>query len=108
MIRRPPRSTLFPYTTLFRSSNAWKLYGTTEISNRKYRMHGEVASWPQAWDPSGSEVYVSVTANGLLRRLNQGNQPVVSAMRRYWTKVGIPNVPVADSAAQDQASPTAP
>src|SRR5260221_9975670 len=23
MIRRPPRSTLFPYTTLFRSSNVW-------------------------------------------------------------------------------------
>src|SRR5438105_10853556 len=24
MIRRPPRSTLFPYTTLFRSPYAWK------------------------------------------------------------------------------------
>src|SRR2546425_8546424 len=24
MIRRPPRSTLFPYTTLFRSVKAWK------------------------------------------------------------------------------------
>src|SRR5471030_3405927 len=24
MIRRPPRSTLFPYTTLFRSSGAWR------------------------------------------------------------------------------------
>ena len=24
MIRRPPRSTLFPYTTLFRSPSAWK------------------------------------------------------------------------------------
>src|SRR2546425_4604907 len=24
MIRRPPRSTLFPYTTLFRSSRHWK------------------------------------------------------------------------------------
>src|SRR3712207_7072591 len=23
MIRRPPRSTLFPYTTLFRSQNVW-------------------------------------------------------------------------------------
>src|SRR5690349_24064827 len=23
MIRRPPRSTLFPYTTLFRSNNRW-------------------------------------------------------------------------------------
>src|SRR5436309_7693273 len=24
MIRRPPRSTLFPYTTLFRSKNRWR------------------------------------------------------------------------------------
>src|SRR5260370_29913610 len=24
MIRRPPRSTLFPYTTLFRSADGWK------------------------------------------------------------------------------------
>src|SRR3712207_7907364 len=27
MIRRPPRSTLFPYTTLFRSGNVWKRFG---------------------------------------------------------------------------------
>src|SRR3989442_8682721 len=25
MIRRPPRSTLFPYTTLFRSSHRWRV-----------------------------------------------------------------------------------
>src|SRR2546430_6196068 len=28
MIRRPPRSTLFPYTTLFRSSTAKRVLGT--------------------------------------------------------------------------------
>src|SRR5260370_11435608 len=26
MIRRPPRSTLFPYTTLFRSPSAWRCH----------------------------------------------------------------------------------
>src|SRR5256886_8566892 len=26
MIRRPPRSTLFPYTTLFRSARAWSFW----------------------------------------------------------------------------------
>src|SRR2546426_3794402 len=30
MIRRPPRSTLFPYTTLFRSRKGW----SSEIKNR--------------------------------------------------------------------------
>src|SRR5947199_1105420 len=28
MIRRPPRSTLFPYTTLFRSSRARQIFGS--------------------------------------------------------------------------------
>src|SRR3712207_7167442 len=30
MIRRPPRSTLFPYTTLFRSAAAHEVLGQTE------------------------------------------------------------------------------
>src|SRR2546427_8132203 len=30
MIRRPPRSTLFPYTTLFRSDGRWVLYQSNE------------------------------------------------------------------------------
>src|SRR2546429_10006736 len=34
MIRRPPRSTLFPYTTLFRSSSAFR---ALPISSRKQR-----------------------------------------------------------------------
>src|SRR2546429_5870032 len=36
MIRRPPRSTLFPYTTLFRSSIPWTLgpYGSPVTRSR--------------------------------------------------------------------------
>src|SRR2546427_1993373 len=30
MIRRPPRSTLFPYTTLFRSCSRFECYATVE------------------------------------------------------------------------------
>src|SRR3712207_7237613 len=34
MIRRPPRSTLFPYTTLFRSGDtAWYMYCTADAFN---------------------------------------------------------------------------
>src|SRR5258705_11464071 len=36
MIRRPPRSTLFPYTTLFRSTDDWKC--RRECNNRMYRI----------------------------------------------------------------------
>src|SRR3712207_7133733 len=32
MIRRPPRSTLFPYTTLFRSLRLWDLEGGKELA----------------------------------------------------------------------------
>src|SRR2546430_11421279 len=42
MIRRPPRSTLFPYTTLFRSAVA-ATYPT---------IGGRIPAWP-AWGPHG-------------------------------------------------------
>src|SRR5437588_9063719 len=35
MIRRPPRSTLFPYTTLFRSDPHWRRLGLFERSSRR-------------------------------------------------------------------------
>src|SRR2546430_5116073 len=37
MIRRPPRSTLFPYTTLFRSRNDFDRFDPTRLAAR----HGE-------------------------------------------------------------------
>src|SRR5205085_5772835 len=40
MIRRPPRSTLFPYTTLFRSAPVDHWYSWTHIS-----------TWLQTWAP---------------------------------------------------------
>src|SRR5256885_10864027 len=35
MIRRPPRSTLFPYTTLFRSGHGWWLFKDEKMSKSK-------------------------------------------------------------------------
>src|SRR3712207_7232402 len=39
MIRRPPRSTLFPYTTLFRSAAAHICAITAPSQNRELRLH---------------------------------------------------------------------
>src|SRR5687768_3032019 len=39
MIRRPPRSTLFPYTTLFRAEPAL----AREVENQKWQDHGSGA-----------------------------------------------------------------
>src|SRR2546422_7215612 len=41
MIRRPPRSTLFPYTTLFRSAS------------KAYRVSFSVAASTMLWNPRG-------------------------------------------------------
>src|SRR3712207_7109927 len=44
MIRRPPRSTLFPYTTLFRSRGLERTVGASHLRNYNYdwrpRSHG--------------------------------------------------------------------
>src|SRR3712207_7323384 len=45
MIRRPPRSTLFPYTTLFRSSRRLPLVGLMAgVSRQVGRIHALTAS----------------------------------------------------------------
>src|SRR2546428_8466543 len=51
MIRRPPRSTLFPYTTLFRSRNRCRVHG--RFPARRFPLHrGSTANirsvWPQS------------------------------------------------------------
>src|SRR5688572_31514305 len=47
MIRRPPRSTLFPYTTLFRSPGAWRRRAWRERRD-------EVLSAPERADLEGA------------------------------------------------------
>src|SRR5260221_10272775 len=42
MIRRPPRSTLFPYTTLFRSLPDGGQYRTSTVRHRAVRSGGRV------------------------------------------------------------------
>src|SRR2546430_7591148 len=58
MIRRPPRSTLFPYTTLFRSKAA----GYSLQSNRKTK---EGASHP---DRNAQFEYINVTVQSFQQR----------------------------------------
>src|SRR4051794_41389841 len=40
MIRRPPRSTLFPYTTLFRSEGQWYRYAPSYVSPAYHLLEG--------------------------------------------------------------------
>src|SRR3712207_8871233 len=49
MIRRPPRSTLFPYTTLFRSR---KNHSSDKVSESSIKIHPAVDHGVQAGDPN--------------------------------------------------------
>src|SRR3712207_8401223 len=49
MIRRPPRSTLFPYTTLFRSAQARVLVR----ERRRSAVKGRRGRWPRAAERAG-------------------------------------------------------
>lgn len=60
----------------------WTVQGNAEISNRRYRFHGEVSSWPPRWDLSGRDVYVPIEAAGVLRRLGSNATVLGSALYR--------------------------
>src|SRR2546429_5574359 len=46
MIRRPPRSTLFPYTTLFRSQDQKNCMDTSSYHHAKAGLHSRAAFLP--------------------------------------------------------------
>jgi hypothetical protein len=71
-----------------------------------YRFWGEVPAWPPSWDTTGSDVYVSITANGVLRRLNQSNKTAGSALWRYYSKLTGSIVPVACWPGEDASTAT--
>lgn len=74
------------------AANTWTLNGGTEITNRRYRFHGEVSSFPQKWDVSGSDIWTPIECAGLLRRYQQGSPPVASPIRRAVS--ASPTIPI--------------
>src|SRR3712207_9385166 len=60
MIRRPPRSTLFPYTTLFRSLSWWRVLTEAIVQHR----HHGVADSDQAWILGELIAYLDHEASG--------------------------------------------
>src|SRR2546427_1713111 len=77
MIRRPPRSTLFPYTTLFRSLRNSRLYG--EIADTKRSLEQLIASAGDAiisiraddhidgWNPAAERIFGLASTEALGR-----------------------------------------
>lgn len=64
------------------SPNTWTLAGGTSISNRRWRFHGEVSSWPPRWDVTGQDAHVPIEAAGVLRRISRDDTVLGSAIYR--------------------------
>src|SRR2546426_4346356 len=67
MIRRPPRSTLFPYTTLFRSSLEARVEERTNILARGKR------EWEQTFDTVPDPIALFDTEDRKSTRLNSSH-----------------------------------
>ena len=67
------------------AGRTWTLSGDAEITNRKVRFVGEVASWTPRWETGGFDVITEVEAVGVMRRLSQGVVPLKSPVFRAYT-----------------------
>ncbi len=63
------------------AGNTWTVGSGGRITDRRWRFHGELASLPVRWETEGVDVWSSVEAAGLFRRLRQRNR-VESALGR--------------------------
>jgi hypothetical protein len=63
-------------------SHVWTIAAPAYVTDRSLRFTGEAAAWPQQWDLSGADLWVSLTAAGITRRLQQGTKALKSSLRR--------------------------
>jgi hypothetical protein len=72
------------------AGNTWSTQGDAFIDGREWLFHGEIPSWPERWDTSGNDAYVTLTASGPMRRLGKGAKPLRSAYYRGCTSTVAP------------------
>jgi hypothetical protein len=72
-----------------------------------YRFHGEISSWPPAWDASQRDTYVTITASGIWRRIRQAQAPIGSPCSRYVKGLTGTSVPATWWAMEDGNDSTA-
>lgn len=96
--------------------NTWTLRGSGggEITNVDRRFWGEIPEFPQAWDTTGTDVYVDCVANDIVRRLTQGAKTLESPVylnllqyspKGYWPMEDGVNATVLGSASASGALP---
>src|SRR5690349_23943871 len=91
MIRRPPRSTLFPYTTLFRSPIPGdRVVGHSDVAPLRKQDPGELFDWPRLARAGRSEEHTSElqSRRDLVCRL------LLEKKKKYQTTLPHINIPL--------------
>src|SRR2546429_5845149 len=89
MIRRPPRSTLFPYTTLFRSFAVDEILGDGQVTGIRGREKGGPAVTEQARLVIGADGKHSLVAKAVGARAYRTRPPRSIAFYTYWADVPV-------------------
>src|SRR3712207_8630152 len=80
MIRRPPRSTLFPYTTLFRSPAYHWLYGHTKLERAGMR-HNMIVPYGPYRAGAGAPINLGVQNEAQWERLCRRSEEHTSELQ---------------------------
>src|SRR3712207_7257206 len=80
MIRRPPRSTLFPYTTLFRSANQLPRRRPTGDGRPTVTVRSSWTSWERWAATAGASGDTHVTGDRKSTRLNSSHANISYAV----------------------------
>src|SRR3712207_7300371 len=80
MIRRPPRSTLFPYTTLFRSKNAESKQGIENPTSGDIRCYSSSNAASIATIPAGATIHYISSQDRKSTRLNSSHANISYAV----------------------------
>lgn len=74
-----PQASNWPY---LRRNTPLRIQVAGDISPTATPFQGFIDSWQPDWDTSGEYAVVNVSASGIMRRLTQSKQPVLSSYRR--------------------------
>lgn len=85
--RWSPRNPAGPYYGRIGRNTAIRISVPDGIGGKSYRFRGEISSWPQSWDTTGTDVWTEVEASGILRRLAQGPSRDISLLRDAITSI---------------------
>lgn len=93
-----PNNTQSPYYPDIQTNTQIRVVINTQsasgLAYYGYRFWGEVRKWPPNWDTTGTDIWVDITASGILTRYIQGDN-IGSALKRFYSRKTDDTRPIA-------------